>query len=105
MYEAFFDEMQKLAEEEKKSPAKDILKIIGKSALGVGAGTATGLLLGHGADLLFSKATGRKIPKSVLTKIAPVVGGLGGLAYSIHKAKEQEAMRRAFQDSADSRIG
>lgn len=101
MFPAFFDEMNKLAADKKKSPVGSIAKIIGSGALGMGAGTAAGLLAGYGADALVHKTTGRRIPRSALLGVAPLLGAAGGIAYSVHKAREMEAVQRALKDSSD----
>lgn len=101
-YDSFFSEMAKIAEDEKKSPALNLAKIVGSGALGFGAGTAAGLLVGHGADKVLERATGKKIPSSIVYGAAPLLGMASGIAYSVHKAKEQEAIRRALSNSADA---
>lgn len=101
-YDSFFSEMAKIAEDEKKSPSMSLAKIVGSGALGFGAGTAAGLLAGYGADKLVQKTTGRKIPPSLLYGAGPLLGMASGIAYSVHKAKEQEAIRRALSNSADA---
>lgn len=118
VYAAFFDEMSKLSDgtadvvdptaqapEKKKSQAWELSKVVGAGALGIGAGTAGGLLAGYGADKLLKATTGRRIPPSVAYGVIPAVGAAGGIAYAIHKAKEQEAIRRALQDTTDHKPG
>ena len=102
---SFFDELMKCAADEKKSPAWDIAKIIGGGALGLGLGTAGGLVAGHLADRLSEGVAGSKIPKALLYAAGPLLGTAGGIAYSIHKAKEQEAIQRALKDSAGAGTG
>lgn len=103
-FSAFLDEFQKIAEEEKK-PSKgwQLAKILGSGALGFGVGTAAGMGTGYIADKIYEKATGNKIPKPLVLGAAPLLGGAAGIAYSVYKAKEQEAMRRALEDQASSR--
>lgn len=103
MYASFFSEMRKIAEEKQKSRALELAKIIGSGALGFGVGTGAGLGVGYLGDRLSSSITGKKIPRSVLYGALPLLGAASGIAYSVHKAKEQEAIRHALQDSADSR--
>jgi len=99
---SFADELTKLAEDKKKSPGRDIAKIIGSGLLGFGAGTAGGLAAGYLADAASKKITGRRIPHGAIHAAAPVLGLASGIAYSVHKAKEQEAIRRALKDPADA---
>jgi hypothetical protein len=107
MYTAFFDELEKIAEEEKKKPSTSwrLAKIIGSGAAGFGVGTAAGLGLGHAADLVSRKATGHKLPKSLIYGASPLLGAAGGIAYSMHKAREQEAIRRALSDQTEPGAG
>lgn len=102
---AFFDEMQKIGEDKERSPSLSLAKIIGAGTLGFGAGTAGGLLAGHGADLIAQKFTGKKLPKSLIYGASPLLGGTAGIAYAVYKAKEQEAIRRALEDSTKSGPG
>jgi hypothetical protein len=95
----------KTAEEYRKRPGLEMSKAIGAGTLGFGAGTAGGLLAGHGADLLAQKFTGKKLPKSVIYGASPLLGGTAGIAYAVYKAKEQEAIRRALEDSTKSGPG
>ncbi len=99
---SFFTELAKLAEDKKKSPGRDIAKIIGSGLLGFGAGTAGGLGAGYAADWAAQKLTGRRIPHAAIHGAAPVLGLASGIAYSVHKAKEQEAIRRALENPADA---
>jgi len=103
MLPSFFDEMNKLAADEKKSPALSIAKILGAGTLGFGAGTAAGLGTGALLDLIAKKTTGQKIPKGMLYAAGPLLGAAGGIAYSVHKAREQEAIQRALEDSTNHR--
>lgn len=112
VYAAFFDEMSKLADGasgkddlERKSRAWGLAKTVGAGALGIGAGTGGGLLAGYGADKLLKATTGRRIPPSVAYGVIPLLGAAGGITYAIHKAKEQEAIRRALQDTTDHKPG
>lgn len=99
MLPSFFSEMKKLADDKKKSPAKDIAKIVGSSALGMGAGTAGGFLTGYGLNALAKKVSGQDIPRAALHGAIPILGGVLGMAYGVHKAREQEAIQRALRDS------
>jgi len=94
-YGAFFDEMRKIAESE-KSRGLEVAKVVGSGALGFGAGSAAGLGAGHIADLISEKMTGKRIPKSVVYGMSPLLGGAAGIAYAVHKAREQEAIRSAL---------
>lgn len=100
---AFSQELVKIAEEDKKSPGWEMLKILGAGTLGFGAGTLGGLAAGEVADRLSRHVTGKKFPKKPLLLMAPLLGTGAGIAYSIHKAKEQEAIRRALEDSTVQR--
>ena len=107
IYTAFFDELQKIAEEEKKphSKAWQVAKTIGAGTLGFGMGTAGGLLAGHLGNKAYEGATGKGIPKSVLYGALPVLGGAAGIAYAVHKAQEQENIRRALTNQTESGKG
>ena len=73
-------------------------KVIGVGALGFGAGT----LLGAGAAALANKAHekmyGAPIPTNTFYRVAPVLGGAMGISYALFKAREQEELRRVYQD-------
>jgi hypothetical protein len=105
-YSAFVAEMQKSAsdkaEDKKPSTALELAKLVGAGTLGFGAGTAGGLLTGHLLNKAVERATGKPIPSNWAYKAAPLLGTAAGIAYAVHKAKEQEAVRRALQDSTDS---
>ena len=105
VFSSFVAEMQKIAEDEKKSPYGDLARIVGSGALGFGVGTAAGIGAGHLADLISESATGRRIPKSIVYGAAPLLSGATGIAYAVHKAKEQEAIRRALENSTKSGPG
>lgn len=105
-FTAFSDEMQKISEEEKKkSKGLELAKIIGAGTLGFGAGTAIGLGGAHLANMATKRMSGSGIPKSLLYGAAPLLGGAAGIAYAVHKAKEQEAIRNALEDPAVQRAG
>lgn len=106
IYAAFFDELQKIAEEE-KAPSKplSLAKILGVGALGMGVGTAGGLLAGHLGNMAYQGATGKPIPKALVYGVSPLLGGTAGIAYAIHKAKEQEAIRSALENQAKPGAG
>jgi len=95
----FFTAMTKTAEGKEHSPGKEIAKILASGLLGTGVGTA----IGFGAPELYEHLTGKQIPSSTLRSALPVLGALGGVAYSMHKAREQEGIRRALQDPSDDR--
>lgn len=107
MFSAFVDELQKIAaeDEKKESPYLRMGKVLGAGALGMGAGTAAGLLAGYGADKVFGKVTGSKIPRGLLYGVAPMLGAGAGIAYSVHKAKEQEEIQRALAHRAKPGAG
>jgi hypothetical protein len=107
-YTAFFQELEKIALYEQRSPSRrtwDATKTIGTAALGFGTGTAAGLGVGHLADLISQKTTGRRVPHSLIYGIAPALGAAGGIAYAIHKATEQEALERALKNQAEPGAG
>ena len=99
---SFFHELRKLAEDKQHTPGRDLVKIIGSGLLGFGAGTAGGLGAGYLADAISQGVTGRRIPHHLINAAAPVLGLASGIAYSVHKAKEQEAIRRALENPADA---
>lgn len=76
-----------------KHPALHAAKTIGGGALGLGVGT----LAGYGAGQLARRLTNNRIPAGPLIKAGPVLGGLGGLAYTIYKQRESEELNRALQ--------
>lgn len=106
-FAAFADEMKKIAapEERSSSPGIDMAKIVGAGALGFGAGTAAGLGAGYVAEKAYKGLTGKKIPRGPLVLAAPLLGTGAGITYAIHKAREQEALRRVLEDSTDPRGG
>lgn len=106
-FKAFSEELQKYAspDDKKKSPGMDMAKILGAGTLGFGVGTGVGALGGWLADKAVQGATGKGIPKKYIMVGAPLLGTGAGIAYAIHKAREQEALRRVLEDSADSRRG
>lgn len=89
----------KLAEEKKphENAPKHVAKTIGSGLLGLAGGT----LAGYGAGALANKGyeliQGHPVPGSLLAPTASVLGGAGGLAYALWKAKEQEELKRAFE--------
>jgi ABC-type nitrate/sulfonate/bicarbonate transport system permease component len=101
-FEAFVDEFVKIAEENKR-PGRDVVRSVGAGLLGFGVGTAAGLGTGYLADKAWQKATGKKIPSSAIAVAAPLLGTASGIAYAMYKAKEQEAIRRALENSSDKR--
>lgn len=103
-FRKFAESVRESAEETKPrdSGAKGIAKAVGLGALGFGAGTGAGLLAGYGADALSRKITGKGIPRSALVAAAPLLGGAAGIAYTVHKAKEREAIQRALKNSSDN---
>lgn len=98
------DEFKKIAsEEEGKSPGLEMAKILGSGALGFGAGTAAGLGAGWLANKATKAVTGSELPKNTVLLAAPLLGTGAAVAYSIHKAREQEALRRVLEDQANPR--
>ncbi len=91
---AFSDELGKLAA---SSPFVEALKHVGVGALGFGAGTAAGFGLAE----LASRAHGGPVPRQLLLTAAPVLATVGGVAYSVHKSRESEAVRRALEGRSD----
>lgn len=106
-YAAFFSELQKIAEDEHgPSRAGTVAGHIGSGLAGFGLGTGTGLLLGHGINEAYKRVTGRPgVPKSLIYGGAPLLGLGSGIAYSIYKAKEQEAIRRALANQTEPGAG
>jgi hypothetical protein len=102
---SFYDEFRKLAADEKKSPVKDIAKIIGMGLLGTATGAAVGFGGAELADRTHKFVTGQSMPRSYALAALPALGALGGVAYSMHRAKEQEGIRRVLQDSAEHGAG
>lgn len=101
---AFADEFCKIAEESKKqkSPYFETAKVLGAGALGMGTGIAVGLGGAHLADHLSQRGFGKPIPKGAILIGAPLLGTASGIAYSVYKAREQEAVQRALENSANN---
>jgi hypothetical protein len=77
------------------------LKVLGAGTLGFGAGTLAGAGALELANRAHQHAYGMPIPTNTFYKIAPVLGGAMGLTYALFKAREQEELRRAFQNQPD----
>ena len=101
MYRGFAEELLKIAEDRKTNRGLELAKIVGTGALGLGVGTAAGM----GAGYLANKAYKGGIPRNTLLLAAPVLGAGAGIAYAMHKKKEQEAIRRVLEDPTDARGG
>lgn len=93
------------APKKKESPYLSVGKLLGAGALGFGAGTGAGVLAGYGADKVYEKVTGKRIPKEFVFGVAPLLAGAAGTAYSVYKAKEQEAIQRALENRKESGAG
>src|SRR5262245_48081446 len=93
---AFADEFVKLST---GSPFLEAVKHIGAGALGFGAGTAAGLGLAE----LASRTYGGPVPRRLLLTAAPVLATGAGIAYSLHKSREAEALRRVVENHAEPR--
>lgn len=107
-FSAFADELRKIASEEgqkKESPYLSVGKLLGAGALGFGAGTGAGMLAGYGVNKLHEKVTGKSIPKEIVYGVAPLLAGAAGTAYSVYKAKEQEAIQRALENRKEPGAG
>jgi hypothetical protein len=76
-----------------KNPILHGLGALGGGALAFGGGIGAGYL----GQLGVEKLMGKQIPAGVLSKAAPVMGGLAAVAYHTYKAKEQEQLRRALE--------
>ena len=95
-------EKEKAAEEKPKSRVKEVAKTVGKGvagmALGSAAGLGTGKLIEYGA-----RRMGAVIPKSSLVRYGLPIAGAGlGTAYSLWKAREQQELKSALEDTQDS---
>ena len=93
------------APKKKESPYLSVGKLLGAGALGFGAGTGAGVLAGYGADKVYEKVTGKRIPKEFVFGVAPLLAGAAGTAYSVYKAKEQEAIQRALENRKEPGAG
>ena len=76
-----------------KHPALHAAKAVGGSLLAFGGGMGLGYLTNMGIE----RALGRPIPASTIRTVAPVLSGLGALAYHTYKEKEREQLHRAFE--------
>jgi hypothetical protein len=76
-------------EEPVKRPLAHAAKTLGTGLLG----SSVGYLGGYGATHLFNKY--RPIDEKHVAPAVAALGGIGGLAYSLWKAKEQEELQRA----------
>jgi hypothetical protein len=74
-------------------PGLHALKAVGTGALGFGGG----VLAGRGGYELLRKATGDRMAPEPWGKLAPVIGGAAGLAYTAYKEHELQELRRALQ--------
>lgn len=96
-------ELQGITTPEKgKNPWLRGAKAVGSGLLGFGLGTAAG----SGAALGVQKLLGKNHPalsSSKLLKVAPVFGGLMGVAYNQYKSREAEELRNALKDQQEQR--
>jgi len=115
-YSAMADELTKIAQqpqdaassplEEQKLPPHPALTA-GKGALGFGAGLGAGYLGAKGLDLAMG-GPGKLAPWGL--KAAPVLTGLGGLAYmhsqgvTLDKMREDAAVRRRMKEAQRGRV-
>lgn len=76
--------------EEPEHPAKTL----GKGILGFGTGMLGSYLGLKGIDALMKRNGGTGIPQSFVAKALPIVGGLGGLAYTQMHNAMLDKMRR-----------
>lgn len=98
--------LAKLAEKEHiKHPIRHGLATVGKGLLGFGAGSAGGYAIGHLANAVFEKTTGKELTPQLLVPAASLVGAGLGMAYSLYKSKENEELQRAFQAHRDNAKG
>lgn len=100
MYPGFAEELLKIADAKK---TLELAKILGASALSYGAGTAAGMGAGHLANKAYNSLTGKSIPKNYLLLAAPLLGTGAGIAYAMHKTREQKALRDVLEDPEDAR--
>jgi hypothetical protein len=54
------------------------------------------------ADRLHQKGTGAPVSPAVARGLLPALGTASGIAYSMYKAREAEAVRNAFQGTPES---
>lgn len=100
MLPGFAEELLKIADAKKTF---ELAKILGGGALAYGAGTAAGLGAGHLANKAYNSLTSKSIPKNYLLLAAPLLGTGAGIAYAMHKNREQKAVRDVLEDSNDAR--
>lgn len=99
-YSGIASELMKIAAQRK---GLELAKLLGGSALSFGVGTAAGMGIGHLADKAYKGLTGNVIPRNALLLSAPLLGAGAGIAYAMHKKKEQEAIRGVLEDPTDAR--
>lgn len=93
-------EFEKLAAESSK--AKEVLRHFGAGLLGFGAGTAAGAGAAELAARAYKGRTGSAPPRELLLAAMPLLGTGAGVAYSMYKSRESEAIRRALEDPPDA---
>ena len=76
-----------------KHPALHAAKAVGGGLLAFGGGIG----VGHLANMGVEKVLGRPIPTNTVRTMAPIVSGLGALAYHTYKEKEREQLHRAYE--------
>lgn len=92
-FNAFFDEMNKIAEEVREHPAKTLAKGVGGFALGAG----TGYVGMHGIDQGIKALGGKGVSPNVVRIGAPLVGGGAGLGYGLLQHRMMERMKSNLQ--------
>lgn len=86
-----------------KQPILHALKSVGGSALAFGAGTAAGYGAMMGAERLLKP--GPTASRVLRHPVAPILGGLMGVALQQYKSREQQELRRAFEAYKNQRSG
>ena len=82
-------------EEKKPGVIGPASKIIGKGLAGLTLGTVAGYGTGKAVEHL----SGRKIPMKYVTAVPAIAGAGLGIAHSLWKARELEALKRVVQDA------
>jgi hypothetical protein len=82
-------------------PVRHAIGTVGKGLIGFGVGTAGGYALGHLANAVFEKSTGKELPPNLLVPAASLLGAGMGMAYSLYKSKELEELQNAYKAHRD----
>jgi len=93
-YPAFFDELEKISEDQRKNIDRETLKrhlkVVGTVGLGAGLGYGTGALVRKYLQSHEGMEKIKKLPPGVLKWAPAVAGGGAGLLYALNKMKQKK---------------